>query len=120
MFLKTETGTFVNVDSIQAIEVLEVCTIGEIGTKGNEHLIKLWMADECSYTGAIYNNKEDAKYALNFLFTLIQNTRDENRMFYEIPTQDDVDIYKWADKIDKDLERTEENGRETNVCKDGN
>lgn len=112
MFLKTETGVFVNVDSIQAIEVLEICKIGEIGTKGNEHLIKLWMADECSYTGAIYNNKEDAKYALNFLFTLINNTRNENRLFYEIPTQDDVDIYKWADKIDKDIERAEETEQE--------
>lgn len=107
MFLKTETGTYVNVDSIQAIEVSKLCTIGKIGTTGNEYLIRLWMADD-SYTGAIYNNKEDAQYALNFLFSLIQNTRNENRMFYKIPTQDDVETYKWAEKIDKEMEASEE------------
>lgn len=103
MFLKTETGAFVNIDSIQAIEVFK------FRTNGDDYSIRLWVNDD-SYTGAIYNNKEDAEYALNFLFTLIQNTRDENRIFYEIPTQDDVDIYKWADKIDKDLETSEEKG----------
>lgn len=102
MFLKTETGAFVNVDSIQAIEVLK------FHSKGDEYLIRLWLPDDCSYTGAIYNNKEDAEYALNFLFTLIENTRNENPMFYKIPTQDDVEIYKWADKTAKDIETSEE------------
>lgn len=106
MFLKTENGEFVNVDSIQAIEVAKLCV------DGDEYVIKLYLPDECSYTGVIYNNKEDAKYALNFLFSLIQNTRNENRMFYEIPTQDDVDIYKWADKVNKDMETSEETEQE--------
>lgn len=102
MFLRTEAGIFVNVDSIQAIEVLK------LHTNGDEYSIRLWMPDDCSYTGAIYNNKEDAEYALNFLFSLIQNTRNENRMFYKVPTQDDVETYKWAEKIDKEMETSEE------------
>ena len=99
MFLRTETGSFVNVDSIQAIEVMK------FRTNGDEYLIRLCLTDECSYTGAIYNNKEDAKYALNFLFSLIENTRNENRLYYEIPTQDDVETYKWADKLDEETAR---------------
>jgi hypothetical protein len=65
----------------------------------------LYLTDDTSYTGAIYNNKEDAEYALNFLFSLIENTRSENRMFYKIPTQDDVKTYKWADKLDEKTAR---------------
>jgi hypothetical protein len=106
MFLKTQTGAFVNVDSIQAIGY------GEFTSKKGKYAIKLYLSDNQLIPVALYNNIEDAKYALNFLFTLINNTRNENRLFYEIPTQDDVDIYKWADKIDKDIERAEETEQE--------
>lgn len=102
MFLKTENGEFVNVDSIQAIEC------GAFPPKKGKYAINLCLFDNLVIPGALYNNKKDAEYALNFLFTLIQNTRDENRMFYEIPTQDDVDIYKELDKITKDIETPEE------------
>ena len=107
MFLRTEIGTFVNVDSIQAIEVVKFRA-----NNGNNYVLKLWLPDDESYTGAIYNNKEDAEYALNFLFSLINNTRNENRICYKIPTQDDVETYKWADKIDKDMETSEETEQE--------
>lgn len=106
MFLKTETGAFVNVDSIQAIGY------GEFTSQKGKYAIKLYLSDNQLIPVALYNNKEDAKYALNFLFSLIENTRNENRLYYEIPTQDDVDIYKWADKINKDMEKLEENEQE--------
>jgi hypothetical protein len=106
MFLKTETGTFVNVDSIQAIEC------GAFPPKKGKYAINLCLFDNLVMPGALYNNKEDAKYALNFLFSHIQNTRNENRMFYEIPTQDDVDIYKWADKVAKVIEASEDTEQE--------
>jgi hypothetical protein len=106
MFLKTETGAFVNVDSIQAIEC------GEFTPKKGKYAIKMFLSDNHVIPVALYNNIEDAKYALNFLFTLINNTQNENRLFYEIPTQDDVDIYKWADKVAKDIEASEETEQE--------
>lgn len=99
MFLKTGSGAFVNVDSIQAIEC------GEFTPKKDKYAIKMFLSDNHVIPVALYNNKEDAEYALNFLFTLINNTRNENRIFYEIPTQDDVETYKWADKLDEETAR---------------
>lgn len=105
MFLKTESGTYVNLDNIITVETMKVTHCNE----DNRYKMVLYSEEDVSHTGAIYDNKDDAEYAINFLFKHIENTRGEY-FVYNVPTQEDVKIYRFADSIDEQIAKEQERG----------
>ena len=106
MFLKTESGTYVNLDNIIAVEIMKAKYYSD---EDNRYKMVLYSIENVSHIGAIYGNKDDAEYAINFLFKHIENTIGEY-LVYNVPTQEDVKIYRFADSIDEQIAKEQERG----------
>lgn len=106
MFLKTENGKYVNIDNIEAVDTMKA---KYSDSKDNRYKMMLYSTNDSSYIGAIYDNKDDAEYAINFLFKHIENTRGEY-LVYNVPTQEDVKIYRFADSINEQVAKEQERG----------
>lgn len=92
MFLKTNDERYYNFERIEAFWVNKT-------VDGDEFVIETVINGDI-YTLETYKTEQAAKYALNFMFKLLEHTKGKRKVC-RIPDENTVKLYQWADSIDE-------------------